>query len=115
MLQRSWDELKRDKNNCQDSFDQCIKQLHNFIQISEGELGDEGLLGNDDMGSQAGGGSTRRSQKVNDLMASPLEEQAPTCPLVAPVELVAQRNKLIQASQPGQEQYSKHLRKVQIC
>ena len=63
MLQRSWDELKRDKNNCQDSFDQCIKQLHNFIQISEGELGDEGLLGNDDMGSQAGGGSTRRSQK----------------------------------------------------
>ena len=45
ILQRTWDELKRDKNNCQDSFDQCVKQLHNFIQISEGELGDEGILG----------------------------------------------------------------------
>ena len=82
--------------------------MHNFIQISEGELGDEGLLGNDDMGSQAGGGSTRRSQKVNDLMASPLEEQAPTCPLVAPVELVAQRKQV----DPGEPAWTRTVLKA---
>ena len=71
------------KNNCQDSFDQCVKQLHNFIQISEGELGDEGILGQEDAESQIGGGAPGAVSARNDRMVSLLGGPALICRRVA--------------------------------
>ena len=65
ILQRSWDELKRDKNNSQELYDSCLKQLRSMISLSEGEFND-GLGGdghNDGNSVRSGGGSTHRSRK----------------------------------------------------